>query len=149
MDSQYEYRREQEFLVAETSVLRQQELANALMPRQWVFFVESEIAVIGQNYENADMDNPNGDILALRYFMVARDVDGYQKRFGWAASEALAEAAFLMIAPEVGDWDDWRPVYGSRAYELEGCEREQLEAEMEVDLGVNWRTLAPEIGGLC
>jgi hypothetical protein len=113
--------------------------------QRWHFSVESELAVIGHDPEFADMDNPTGAIIQPRYFMVATDAEGYQKRWGWCETPEQAEMGFEFVAPAVNEWPLWRCVYGSHAYEVMGCEQEQLAAEMEADLGSDWRVKAPEV----
>jgi hypothetical protein len=124
---------------------REAELAALRADESFTFSVESELAVVGHDPEYADMDNPNGEIIRLRYFMVATDSVGHQYRYGYERTEALAEATFQHFAPPVSEWSLWRCIYGSIAYELEGCETAQLIDEMENDLGPNWMTKAPEV----
>ena len=111
----------------------------------FTFSVESELAVVGHDPEYADMDNPTGEIIRHRYFMVATDEIGHQYRYGYERTEALAEAVFQHFAPPVSEWSLWRCIYGSIAYELEGCETAQLIDEMESDLGHRWMERAPEV----
>lgn len=124
---------------------REAELAALRADEAFTFSVESELAVVGHDPEYADMDNPNGEIIRHRYFMVATDSIGHQYRYGYERTEALAEAVFQQFAPPVSEWSLWRCIYGSIAYELEGCETAQLIDEMENDLGPNWMTKAPEV----
>jgi hypothetical protein len=123
---------------------REAELA-ALRAEYFTFSVESELAVVGHDPEYADMDNPTGEIVRHRYFMVATDEIGHQYRYGYERTEALAEAIFQHFAPPVSEWHLWRCIYGSIAYELEGCETAQLIDEMESDLGPRWMERAPEV----
>jgi hypothetical protein len=139
------YRQEMQYLEAERAdgiaALRAEE-------NRWKFSVESDLAVVGHNPENADMSNPSGEIIQHRYFMVATDGLGYQKRYGYEKSPEAAELVFQLFAPPVSEWLDWRCVYGSFAYEIEGCEVAQLADEMEADLGPNWMVQAPEIAAI-
>lgn len=114
----------------------------------WTYSVESELAVVGHDPEYADMENPRGEVVRERYFMVATDEIGQQFRFGWERSAALAEAVFQYVAPPVGEWHLWRCIYGSVAYERNNCELQQLADEMDEDFagsGKNWMCEAPEI----
>lgn len=112
--------------------------------KKFTFAVESELAVVDRNPEYADLDNPNGDIIRERYFMTATDADGRIYRYGWEETAEKAEMVFQYLAPAVEEWPMWRCVYGSRAYDLEGCETDWAIREMEEDLGPNWRAHAPE-----
>lgn len=111
----------------------------------WTFSVESELAVVGHDPEYADMDNPTGEIIRHRYFMVATDEIGHQYRYGWERTELAAETIFQYFAPPVSQWSLWRCIYGSQAYEQNNCELEQLAEEMEADLGSNWMIEAPQV----
>jgi hypothetical protein len=124
---------------------REAELAALRADESFTFSVESELAVVGHDGEYADMDNPRGEIIRHRYFMVATDSIGHQYRYGFERTEALAEAVFQQFAPPVSEWSLWRCIYGSIAYELEGCETAQLIDEMESDLGHRWMERAPEV----
>jgi len=44
----------------------------------WTYSIESELAVVGHDPEYADMENPRGEIVRERYFMVATDEIGQQ-----------------------------------------------------------------------
>lgn len=123
---------------------REAELA-AARAEEMTFSIESELAVVGHDPEYADMDNPTGEIIRHRYFMVATDEIGHQYRYGWERTPEFAEAVFQQFAPPVSEWSLWRCIYGSQAYELENCETLQLIDEMETDLGKNWMTRAPEV----
>ena len=106
---------------------------------KYTFYVDSEETVIGRDPEYADMDNPRGEIYAVRYFMVAATEAGRLYRWGWERTEAKAEEVFQLFAPAVSEWPLWRCVYGSEAYEQDDCERDQLRFELETDLGSDWR----------
>jgi len=111
----------------------------------WTYSIESELAVVGHDPEYADMENPRGEIVRERFFMVATDEIGQQFRYGWEKSAERAEAVFQYVAPPVSEWSLWRCIYGSVAYERNGCESAQLMEEMEADLGPNWMVRAPEV----
>jgi hypothetical protein len=138
------YQRELQFLEAE----RAENIAALRAENRWQFSVESDLAVVGHNPESADMSNPSGEIIRHRYFMVATDALGHQKRYGFEKSAEAAERVFELFAPPVSEWADWRCVYGSLAYELEGCEVAQLRDEMEADLGPEWYIHAPEVAAI-
>jgi hypothetical protein len=132
------YDQEKAYLAGE----REAEIAALRQSTQLTFSVESELAVVGHDPEYADMENPTGEIIRNRYFMVATTPEGRQYRWGWERSAVLAEAVFQMIAPPVSEWSLWRCVYGSLAYEQDNCELETLAEELETDLGPHWMTQA-------
>ena len=41
-----------------------------------------DLEVVGHNYENADLDNPNGEIIAPVWFALAGDEQGNRWRWG-------------------------------------------------------------------
>ena len=114
------------------------------MGQKFTFSVESEFAVVGRNSEYADMDNPDGDIIAERFFMVATDAEGHQYRYGWEKTPEAAEFVFQNFAPEVFKWPLWRCEYMSIAWIKSGGDRDQLDREMEYDIGPDWMN-SPEI----
>ena len=85
--------------------------------------VNSLYAVVGYNYENADMDNPRGEIVREVFHLTA--VNDFGDRWTWGSFRTFeaAEAA-IPNAPPVMFWDDSYPVYGSPAYEAYGMEDE-------------------------
>ena len=100
---------------------------------EYKFFVDSEFAVVGYNFEMADQSNPRGEHIELRYYMVAEDKDGLQVRFGFEETEEKAEEVFIHFAPPVSEWSYFRCVYGSVAYQRENCELETMIWEVESD----------------
>jgi hypothetical protein len=105
---------------------------------KFTFVVASEMVVVGTNPEFADFDNPRGEIIRERFFMVAEDSEGRQYRFGNAETEAGAEREFRYLAPAVSEWPYFRCVYGSTAYIEDKCELDQMRSDMEYDLGPDW-----------
>lgn len=83
---------------------------------RWTLGVRSDLAVIGNNWENADYTNPRGEIIGERFYLIATAQNGERRRWGWFETEAAAEG-WLAFAPSVEDWDDTYPEYGSPAYE--------------------------------
>lgn len=79
-------------------------------------FVRSDLAVVGYNPENADLDYPNGEIVREVFYLVAEDARGNRWQWGSFSSERVAEAAYLTLAPPVFLWEATRPAYGSEAY---------------------------------
>ncbi|MBZ5660049.1 MAG: hypothetical protein LAO08_06540 [Acidobacteriia bacterium] len=123
-------------------------MEQAYIESNWIFSVESELAVVGHDPEYADMENPRGEVVRERYFMVGTTPNGRQYRFGWERTAALAEAAFQYLAPPVEQWSLWRCIYGSDAYVQDNCELQQLADEMDEDFagsGRNWMVEAPEV----
>lgn len=84
---------------------------------QYSFEIRSDLAVIGYNPEAADLDHPRGEVIGERYYMVATDPDGATRVWGWHTSAEALEAGFEFIAPDVEDWDEGRPRYGSLAFQ--------------------------------
>jgi len=95
--------------------------------------ITSEMRVVGQDSEFADIDNPNGDIIREVYFVTATTTEGriYQ-HFYWSqereAINLLANKikATIMHNPEwkpiEGRWTHVQNVYGSPAYVEDGSE---------------------------
>jgi hypothetical protein len=137
-----QYERDRNYLDAERHFQVADLIASAAVaptPIKYTFFVDSEETVVGRDPEYADMDNPRGEIIQLRYFMVAATDAGRLYRWGSERTAAKAEQVFQLFAPAVELWPLWRCVYGSEAYEQDGCELETLQWEMETELGPNWR----------
>ena len=84
---------------------------------KWTVGFASVLMVVGHNYENADLDNPRGEIVRERFFAQAEDALGYRRVWGgYYESPEAAEAAYLLFAPPVFLWDEIEPCYGSEAY---------------------------------
>jgi hypothetical protein len=96
------------------------------------FTAGTDIAVIDQNPEMADMDNPAGFIYGYTAFVYAEDEHGYRKRLCVGATrfeedilpkaKALASALTNRLNNLGKDplnfeqWEDTFPAYGSAAY---------------------------------
>jgi hypothetical protein len=138
------YRQEQNFLEAERTVLFN-EFANSVRPEpkvkapKYTFGIASDYVVVGHNPEMADFDNPRGEIVRERFYMVAEDAKGYRFGFGSEESEFAAEVAFQHFAPAVSEWAPLRPAYGSQAYIESNAGLSDLRDEMESDLGPDWQ----------
>lgn len=98
------------------------------------FYATSDVVVVGQHPEMADIDNPRGDLHGFASYVIAEDCDGFRrctpvKTARWedtamAPAYKLAEA--LGARQEAGKlpgfwnvervWRDHRPAYGSQAY---------------------------------
>lgn len=110
------------------------------------FFSATDIVVVGQNFENADMSNPQGYVYGVSAMVIAEDADGNRRSFFVGAArweqEVLPEAEKMAAALNVrmakgkmpvafDTWQHHRPCYGSKAYEQYGAaddmawEREQ------------------------
>ena len=105
---------------------------------KYTFSVASEYVVVGTDPEFAEFDNPRGEIIQERFFMVAEDAEGYRRVWGSEVSSEAAEMVFQHFAPAVSEWPLGRPSYGSAAYMESGAELDQLRYEMEFDLGADW-----------
>jgi len=94
----------------------------------WSVYFPSDLAVVGYNPENADLDRPRGEIIRERFSVVAEDALGHRRLLGSGfESEAAAEAAYLE-APPVALWEAIRPCYGSEAY---AADAPYWEAQMD------------------
>ena len=102
------------------------------MKTTWEVSIASDYAVVGHNYEMADMSNPNGEIIRERYYMRASNAYGDAFVWGWFETPEELEAAYLLFAPPIFFWDKTYPVYGSRAYEDYG-QAEEIAWEREMD----------------
>ena len=97
------------------------------------FYARNEIVVIGQDPEMADMDNPRGDVIGVRWYVVAANTNGDTRELtvtssgsARTAAERLAErlqSRFDILGKLPVGFDQWpqgRAVYGSPAYEQYG-----------------------------
>jgi hypothetical protein len=133
-----QYERDRNYLDAERHFQVTGLMASAAVaPKlpKFTFSVDSEFRIVGNNPEMADLDNPRGDLIRERFFMVATDSEGRQYRYGNTDSPEAAEIVFQHFAPAVEAWPFFRCVYGSTAYQEDGCEVETLREEMETELG--------------
>lgn len=97
------------------------------MTKRWTIGVASDLAVVGYNHENADLDRPNGEIIREVYYLRAENGRGDARETGRFSSADEAED-FIQLAPPVLLWREARPVYGSQAY-VEYGEANDIAAE--------------------
>jgi len=113
------------------------------------FFAATDIVVVGQNFENADVSNPRGYEFGSAAYVYAEDAAGNRRRLFVASSrwedevlpkaEKLAAALTARLAAgkaPVGfaRWEEARPAYGSAAYVAYGQDEDvALEAREEAD----------------
>jgi hypothetical protein len=138
------YERDRNYLDAErhfqvADLMASIAVAPAPKTPKYTFYVDSEETVVGRDPEYADMDNPRGEIYAVRYFMVAATEAGRLYRWAWERTEAKAEQVFQLFAPAVEEWPLWRCMYGSEAYEQDDCERDTIRWELEDALGPDYQ----------
>lgn len=113
-----------------------------LATERWSVFFCSDFVVVGHNSENADMSNPNGDIIRERYYIVAEDALGHRRTWGgYYETLEAAEAAYSLLAPPVEFWEDARPCYGSEAWtpEVDAAEAEAERADEMASQFLNFR----------
>lgn len=116
------------------------------------YFVRTDIAVVGQNSEMADMSNPNGDILGDVDYIVAETPTG--RRFAHNAvavtssnsaplsgdiTPARLEALAFHLNETKPDldmelWHEIDPCYGSEAFISQGTEQQNRLREIEEDM---------------
>lgn len=109
-----------------------------LATEHWSVFFRSDFVVVGRNSENADMSNPNGDIIRERYYMIAEDAKGNRRTWGgYYETLEAAEAAYALLAPVVAFWEETRPCYGSEAWTAD-VEAEELAMERADEMGSNF-----------
>ncbi len=94
----------------------------------WTVMIQSEIRVVGQNPEMADLDNPRGDLHSEVFFLVAEDSYGYRFAFDGEIPENVVQRLVMIanfedyinqgsINPYIShEWSAIRPAYGSDAY---------------------------------
>ena len=99
----------------------------------WSISFPSDFVVVGFDSECADMDNPRGEIIRERFYIVAEDAKGNRRLWGglYDTPEA-AEAAYAFLAPAVSNWEATRPCYGSEAWTPE-VDAAEVEAELAAD----------------
>jgi hypothetical protein len=99
------------------------------LQQPWTFHVRSDIVVIGQNPEMADVDNPQGHQHGLLWYVQGYDTYGNTRELAVLSSNDPEAAAHTLAArlntrmvklgkPPVGFalWPQGRPIYGSEAY---------------------------------
>lgn len=108
-------------------------MANA----RWMILVDSELVVIAQDPEMADIDNPRGDIIRPKWFVMAEDLEGYRRvltgvDFDDKVGAEKFAATYDGWAPDNEIvWADFQPAYGSRAYVVENVEADVIAWERE------------------
>lgn len=108
-------------------------MANA----RWIITVDSELVVVAQDPEMADIDNPRGDIIRPKWFVMAEDLEGYRRvltgvDFDDKVDAEKFAATYDGWAPDNGSvWADVQPVYGSQAYIVDDVEADVIAWERE------------------
>ena len=108
----------------------------------WNIGVYSELVVVGTNPEMADYDNPRGQIIQVRWFIVAEAKDGRRKALCGVMFDDPVEAGFFANLytgwdPEQFGHDVWvesRPAYGSTAYVSDGWTEEDFLMERHEEM---------------
>jgi hypothetical protein len=95
------------------------------------FFAGSDVVVVGQHDEMADIENPRGYIYGFASYVIAEDEAGNrvqlfiksarQEAVVLAAAEKQAAALNVRLSlgklpVNFGSWEHARPAYGSQAY---------------------------------
>ena len=108
-------------------------MANA----RWIIAVNSDLVVVARNPELADIDNPRGEIIRPKWFVLAEDLDGYRRvltgvDFDDKVNAEKFAATYDGWAPDNESvWIDVQPAYGSRAYVAEQTEADVIAWERE------------------
>ena len=76
----------------------------------------SEYAVVGFEPEMADLGNPNGALVDLRYYWQSTFPNGERYVYGQYVTTTEAEQDLERGAPPVEFWNEIEPEYGSKAY---------------------------------
>jgi hypothetical protein len=112
------------------------------------FYTSTDIVIIGQNPEMADYDNPHGYLHGYASYVYAEDIRGVRRRLfvctGPAERESLEPAEIMAQAlnarlragklPVAFDrWEEYHPVYGSEAYQMDGGEEELIAWERSLE----------------
>jgi hypothetical protein len=101
---------------------------------RWTIELRDELRVVGHNHEMADYDNPRGEIIRIRYSVIATDDEGHRRFWdGGFETPEDAELAYALFAPPVELWEVVRPAYGSQAYAANWREYEADEIARERD----------------
>ncbi len=99
---------------------------------RWTLGVSSDLKVTHYDAEFADMDNPQGAMVAEVFHLCAVTERGDRRAWGSFPTYEAAQAA-IPSAPSVVLWFEDSPVYGSEAYQLSGAEAEFAEYERAND----------------
>ena len=88
---------------------------------KWEIGVASEFVVVGQDFEMADYDNPRGEIVRERWYVLAQDAKGYRRALP-GLFDSADEAGFFARtldeeSPNADDWAEEPAMYGSEAYD--------------------------------
>lgn len=112
------------------------------------FFAATDIVVVGQDSEYADMSNPQGFIYGSAGKVIAEDEIGNRKyivvktdrqdEVALEAAQKVADAlntryARGMLPVAFSTWQDHRPAYGSVAYQDYGAATDIALERMEED----------------
>jgi len=112
----------------------------------WNLDIASELRVVGNDPEMADMSNPRGEIIREVWFVTATSDDGRAFAHVWDSEDegevggwldSIRESVSRATGwnPEGRDaWRHWRNLYGSAAHEAAGDDadgerRDALDAE--------------------
>lgn len=84
------------------------------MPGNWEIGVHSVAVVVDTNPEMVDSDNPRGEVVRDRWFILAEDSMGNRRQLGGVMFEDQDEAARFAVtldgqSPEAGDWIEVEP----------------------------------------
>lgn len=95
----------------------------------------TDIVVMGQDPEWADMDNPRGYIFGFASYVVAESIEGHRCRLyvasDYAERDPLDKAEYLSkclnerlntlkkLPVNFSEWQEYFPAYGSEAYSEE------------------------------
>lgn len=112
------------------------------------FFAATDIVIVGQNFEMADYDNPQGYLHGHASYVYAEDARGvrrrlhvctdYTERDSMEPAERMVRALNARLAtgrlPVAFDqWEDYHPAYGSKAYQEDGGEEELIAWERSLE----------------
>jgi hypothetical protein len=112
------------------------------------FFAATDIVIVGQNFEMADYDNPQGYLHGHASYVYAEDARGarrrlhvctdYNERDSIEPAECMVRALNARLAtgslPVAFDqWEEYHPAYGSKAYQEDGGEEELIAWERSLE----------------
>lgn len=99
---------------------------------RWNIEAVGVLVVVGQNWENADMDNPRGETIGERFYVRAETDLGFRRVWGgYYDTPEEAIAMFVQFAPSVELWEEVTPCYGSEAYGTNWREYEANQIDHE------------------
>jgi hypothetical protein len=112
------------------------------------FFAATDIVIVGQNFEMADYDNPQGYLHGHASYVYAEDARGARRRLYVSTdsterlsiepAERMARALNARLAagrlPVAFDqWEEYHPAYGSKSYQEDGGEEELIAWESSLE----------------